>query len=751
MVQRYRNQINEAATPAAFGRNYVDGAATGVSVAGAIAGAGDELRRFAEVRKRQQDEWDAATVMNAQTEYARQMAEWMDDPETGKLQTRKLGAARGLTDETFQYADELAEKIAAGLENENQKAAFLRVAERAKLPYWKQASEYEARQMRAYKDQAFQASMEAGTTAVQRSPDDPFVFESVRQQRENAVRAQLQGAAPEAISRAVEEANSDLEAARIAVVASQDPVAALAMTEGSPYLLPDTAAGLRKKLGAEVERLERQAAAEAEKEAVYATTDALMDRFGTDEQAAWNAMENDPSLDPETRERIWGKYKARLSDRKRWEAQRDRDYMSGWMDKIADSSSLEEAQQLIQDSGADGRQRVQLERWAVQIHRPEKFKEDIRVWAQAFKEVMNGQLKTDEELTYRWSGRLKESTLKSLVRIFYKERVSGTGKKGADYVGYQHSDAVQAAMRNLGIKVGSRESALFATMVGEEIYYRATQLKRSLSPLEKFKVLEETAKLYVTNGGDNLSEFQRRMAERRGFIDVPGQGFVRKNADGSYERYDPSQSYELPSLGEGEGEDPPGQPEPLQPLPERGGQGTQAPAAPRQKRPKMMPDGTPYDPPAPSGGPSLQGGRKGSGRTPPVRGETPEMNVIIDEAASEFGVDPDFVRAVIKQESGWKPKAVSPAGAQGLMQLMPKTAKGLGVTDSFDIRQNIRGGTKLLGQLLQSYNGDMEKALAAYNAGPVRANQDRSKWPKETKRYVPAVLSHYKNIKQGRG
>ena len=110
MVQRYRNQINEAATPAAFGRNYVDGAATGVSVAGAIAGAGDELRRFAEVRKRQQDEWDAATVMNAQTEYARQMAEWMDNPETGKLQILKLGAARGLTDETFRYADELAKK-----------------------------------------------------------------------------------------------------------------------------------------------------------------------------------------------------------------------------------------------------------------------------------------------------------------------------------------------------------------------------------------------------------------------------------------------------------------------------------------------------------------------------------------------------------------------------------------------------------------------------------------------------------------
>ena len=613
MVQRYRNQINEAATPAAFGRNYVDGAATGVSVAGAIAGAGDELRRFAEVRKRQQDEWDAATVMNAQTEYARQMAEWMDDPETGKLQTRKLGAARGLTDETFQYADELAEKIAAGLENENQKAAFLRVAERAKLPYWKQASEYEARQMRAYKDQAFQASMEAGTTAVQRSPDDPFVFESVRQQRENAIRTQLHGAAPEAISRAVEEANSDLEAARIAVVASEDPVAALAMTEGSEYLLPDTAAGLRKKLSGEVERLERQAAAEAEKAAVYAATDALMDRFGVDERAAWDAMENDPSLDPEMRERISGKYKARLSDRKRWEAQRDHDYMSGWMDKIADSSSLEEAQQLIQDSGADGQQRVQLERWAVQIHRPEKFKEDIRDWAQAFKEVTNGQIKTDEELIYRWGGRLSSGTLKSLVRIFYRERESGAGKKGADYVGYSFAESMKTAMRDLRIKEGSQESAVFTTIVGTEIRDRATQLKRSLSPLEKFKVLEEVAKRYVTNDGDILSEFQRRMAERRGFIDTDGQGFVRKNADGSYERYDPSQSYELPPLGEGEEpQEPARQPEPLAPLPERQGQEAQAPAGPgqkRQKRPKMMPDGTPYDPPAPSVGPSLQGGQ----------------------------------------------------------------------------------------------------------------------------------------------
>ena len=137
-------------------------------------------------------------------------------------------------------------------------------------------------------------------------------------------------------------------------------------------------------------------------------------------------------------------------------------------------------------------------------------------------------------------------------------------------------------------------------MVGEEIGERETQLKRKLTPLEKSKVLEETAKLYVVNDGDRLPEFQRRMAERRGFIDVPGQGFVRKNADG------PTQPYELPQLDE---PDRP-HPEPLQPLPEREGQGAQAPAPPRQKRPKMMLDGTPYTPPPPLRGPPLAGGAK---------------------------------------------------------------------------------------------------------------------------------------------
>jgi soluble lytic murein transglycosylase-like protein len=90
---------------------------------------------------------------------------------------------------------------------------------------------------------------------------------------------------------------------------------------------------------------------------------------------------------------------------------------------------------------------------------------------------------------------------------------------------------------------------------------------------------------------------------------------------------------------------------------------------------------------------------------------------LINRAAARHGVDPTLVAAVTKAESGFDPKAVSRSGAKGLMQLMDKTAKSLGVHDSFDPEQNIDGGTKFLGELMQRFRTP-ELALAAYNAGP---------------------------------
>jgi len=127
---------------------------------------------------------------------------------------------------------------------------------------------------------------------------------------------------------------------------------------------------------------------------------------------------------------------------------------------------------------------------------------------------------------------------------------------------------------------------------------------------------------------------------------------------------------------------------------------------------------------------------------PGAAGQVAPPDDIIAKASQRFGVDPDLIRAVIQAESGFDPRAVSPAGAQGLMQLMPSTAKMLGVRDPFDPEQNVMGGTRFLKDLLQRYGGDVDSALAAYNWGPGNLEKGGS-LPRETRNYLRKVKGFY--------
>ena len=123
---------------------------------------------------------------------------------------------------------------------------------------------------------------------------------------------------------------------------------------------------------------------------------------------------------------------------------------------------------------------------------------------------------------------------------------------------------------------------------------------------------------------------------------------------------------------------------------------------------------------------------------------------LIASASRNYAVDPDVIRAMIKAESNYNELAVSPKGALGLMQLMPATAKELGVADAFDPGQNIHGGVRYLSQLLGALDGDLSLALAAYNAGPARVlGKNRIPPIPETRSYVERVLKLYNNL-QGR-
>jgi soluble lytic murein transglycosylase-like protein len=126
----------------------------------------------------------------------------------------------------------------------------------------------------------------------------------------------------------------------------------------------------------------------------------------------------------------------------------------------------------------------------------------------------------------------------------------------------------------------------------------------------------------------------------------------------------------------------------------------------------------------------------------------PTLDQVVSDVSDRHHLDPDFVNSVIRAESGFNPHAVSSKGAQGLMQLMPQTSQQLGVRNPFDPSANLEGGTRYLRELLERYNFDVKKALAAYNAGPHRVEQYRGVPPYyETRAYIARIVRDYNRKK----
>jgi hypothetical protein len=130
---------------------------------------------------------------------------------------------------------------------------------------------------------------------------------------------------------------------------------------------------------------------------------------------------------------------------------------------------------------------------------------------------------------------------------------------------------------------------------------------------------------------------------------------------------------------------------------------------------------------------------------PPFKGKKGEhiFHAIIDKASEQHNVDPALVKAVIMAESSYNPRAVSPMGAVGLMQLMPNTADSLGVANSYNPEQNVQGGTKYLKKLIDSFDGDIKLALAAYNAGPAHVKKYNGVPPFKDTIYFVHKVHHY--------
>ena len=150
--------------------------------------------------------------------------------------------------------------------------------------------------------------------------------------------------------------------------------------------------------------------------------------------------------------------------------------------------------------------------------------------------------------------------------------------------------------------------------------------------------------------------------------------------------------------------------------------------------------------------PAMPGGGLGELSGEPLRAPAPvapaQIDALVQQNAANWQVDPALIKAVIANESGFNANATSGVGAQGLMQLMPGTAAGLGVRDAYDPAQNVAGGSRYLRGLLDRFGGDARLAVAAYNAGPGAVEKYGDVPPyAETKNYVQNVLASYDKYK----
>ena len=273
-----------------------------MQVAGALAGAGEEIRRFAEVRKRRQDEWDATRAMEANNELVKRMTAYMDDPDMGVVNTRKLGLAQGVTKQADTDFDGFVSEIESTLDNNAQKQAFRAMAERSRVPFWKQASHFEAAQVNEYRGQVFKNTLDAGMQMTLRDPMDEGAFETASVQGATAIRAQYVGADEKVVKAAVDGYVSGLETARIAAVSEGTPLLGEALIKSSPYLLPMDAKKLRGAIVPKAEIYRRQEA-----------VDELVQRFGPGQEQeglAWIRA----NKSGEEEERLASAYKQRIGE-----------------------------------------------------------------------------------------------------------------------------------------------------------------------------------------------------------------------------------------------------------------------------------------------------------------------------------------------------------------------------------------------------------------------------------------------------
>ncbi|MBQ9564594.1 MAG: transglycosylase SLT domain-containing protein, partial [Synergistaceae bacterium] len=677
MANRYQLQIGERQTPAAALRGYGNNAA---AVGGALSGLGKGIEGVGDWLQKRQDKWDAASVMNAQTEFARRMSDYMDNPETGATVKRKGGLAQGLTKDTDAYADQVAAEIAGKLENDRQKAVFRSGIARAKMPYFNQASRHEARELEVHRKQAFDAAMAVANKEYLQSTDNADRERAV-EKAANAIRSQYFGAPAEYINQAIDETRSGMAAQWVAKVAQDDPRAALILLKGGSLgLLPET----RNKL-------EGQIKPKAEIYEIQSIADELIAKYpqGT-EQGLYDYVRK--RYEGEKEEKILSAVKARVNERKINESNEETalrkaqketfdNYVAGMLN--GEYPTHEQIQDDVNSGRMDSEHGWRLNNMlgtmataAGTRKRLEKTPgwNNLKDWQQdeaVMRAMPDGPTDAEHNAAAGWLLEMAfdsgvtdsefEAEVKATLgnmRITRREAAELRGLRGK--MTKEQSAFVRGVQKDLDANLAQ----LFNTNKGQkaskdvaEAYFREAVSRLDPTSTTYRKDVLQAMKDAIVKG---VEASGKKLWDTHWFSEnTPTKFGERRNAlmDAIDSRIEDTQEYtprftldnvNLPETRE----------------------------APRSAKPA----------------------KKAAGKT-----SYAELQSVVDNAAAKNGVETALIRAVIQVESGWNTKAVSGAGARGIMQFIPSTAKRFGITDVFDAEQSINGGAKYLAFLLKRY------------------------------------------------
>lgn len=494
-------RVSEGASPAAFG----------AAVGAGLEQLGDAGQRYAMHHIRMQEERDEIEALNLFGEYKKEVQIWHDDPESGQFVTRLGENSKGLAGDSSKWIAEKGAEYAGRLKTEKQRQQWARMQASLEGTWFDRTSDFEVKQFRSARENASQATVEGAISDVAADWQNEATFERSFALAWEANARLYEGQAPEVRERAALELRSQMRAVQLVNVLREDPLAARGWFEARRDDFP---AEMHAKLSETIEQ-------ETSKKIAREATDMLWSRYGDDEEAARAMIFSENGMTDDQQEMTWSRYQARATDDRRFKSQKELEWVNSWYEQIGKAGSMEEAVDMIDQSGATGKNRLELLGIARQTHgsgKGSREEDDLGAYLQAYERIARGEITDPAVIVKEYGALLSPDTVKTLS----KQVIDGSIR---DELAVEGGDtAINNLLKDAKI-TDEMEKAQFYKVHADEVQRAQAEKGRKLSPAEKIAIAKTLLQDVVLGQKEGWwtrnvkgKEYQKGLAERTGAV-----------------------------------------------------------------------------------------------------------------------------------------------------------------------------------------------------------------------------------------